>query len=154
MFCFFLKSTYVFLGCFVLSKGVSLTYIVRGRRCRPFDILRTSFSRHIMRVSALRYSSLVVQSTHHVGVGCSALSVMHSADRLACSLVSESPSWADARQKSNLSGVVRFSVTIQSTDWRALGYLNHHPGLSPDRRAICLVFCDFRYPISRQQLVP
>ena len=87
MFCFFLKSTYVFLGCFVLSKGVSLTYIVRGRRCRPFDILRTSFSRHIMRVSALRYSSLVVQSTHHVVIGCSALSVMRSAD-IVDSLVS------------------------------------------------------------------
>ena len=87
MFCFFLKSTYVFLGCFVLSKGVSLTYIVRGRRCRPFDILRTSFSRHIMRVSTVRYSSLVVQSTHHVVIGCSALSVMRSAD-IVDSLVS------------------------------------------------------------------
>ena len=36
------------------------------------------------------------------------------------SLVPESPSWADARQKGDLSGVLRFSVIIRST----------HPALS------------------------
>ena len=33
---------------------------------------------------------------------------------------------------SELSGVLRFSVFVQSTDRRALGYFRYHPGLAPD----------------------
>ena len=71
-------------------------------------------------------------------------------DRQTDSRVNELPSWVVARQKSNLSGVLWFSVSDQSTVWLDLGQMSHRPGLSPDRRAICLVFCGFRYPISRQ----
>ena len=58
-----------------------------SHRRRLFGNIRSAFSRHIMRVSTVRYSSLVVQSTHHVVIGCSALSVMRSAD-IVDSLVS------------------------------------------------------------------
>ena len=58
-----------------------------SHRRRLFGNIRSAFSRHIMRESTVRYSSLVVQSTHHVVIGCSALSVMRSAD-IVDSLVS------------------------------------------------------------------
>ena len=41
-------------------------------------------------------------------------------------------------------------VSVQSTDERTLGYSGHRPGLAPERKAFCLFFCVFRYPISRQ----
>ena len=50
----------------------------------------------------------------------------------------------------DLSGVLRFPLSNQSTDRLTLGYLSHRPGLSPDRKTICRVFRGFRYPISRQ----
>ena len=48
-------------------------------------------------------------------VWCFMLFGIQTVDRLTSSRVTESPSWADARQKGDLSGVVRFSVIIQST---------------------------------------
>ena len=60
------------------------------------------------------------------------------------------PSWADARQKHNLSGLLRFSVFVQSRDASALGFSGYCPGRTPDRCAFSLVFCGFRYPFSRE----
>lgn len=43
-----------------------------SRRCRLFGIFCSSFSRHIsLLLSAIRYLPLLVQPTHHSGVGCS-----------------------------------------------------------------------------------
>ena len=50
-------------------------------------------------------------------VWCFVVSGIQSVDRLTESRVSESSSWAVARQRSELSGVSRFPVSDQSTDW-------------------------------------
>ncbi len=74
----YLKSIYVVLGCFVLSMGVSPTYMPCGRRL--FGVLHFSFSRHTAPASTVRYPSLLVQSTHRAGVDCSVFSALRSAD--------------------------------------------------------------------------
>ena len=74
----------------------------------------------------------------------------HSVDRSACSRVFWTPPWANARQKSGLSGILWFSVFVQSTDERTLGYSECCPGPPPDRGTFCRVLCGFRYPFSRQ----
>ncbi len=63
------------------------------------------------------------------------------------------PSWAGARQKSVLSGVLWSPVSVQLTDQHSLGCSGYCPGLTPDRGTFCLLFFGFRYSFSRQMSV-
>ncbi|MFZ2453905.1 MAG: hypothetical protein WAW76_05655, partial [Trichococcus flocculiformis] len=61
-----------------------------------------------------------------------ALSVFIIAFRMADWVLFRLLSWAGARHIGELSGVLRFSVFVQSTDWCTLKYFRYHPRLAPD----------------------
>ena len=60
------------------------------------------------------------------------------------------PSWAFARQCCHSSAIRLTSFFVQSTDWDSPWRSGYYPGLTPDKRANCQVFCDFRCPFTRQ----
>ncbi|PTQ85904.1 hypothetical protein C8U37_1027 [Trichococcus patagoniensis] len=115
-----------------------------------FCAFRYSFSRQMRGLSSVRVTILGGRPTDERSVWCFALFGIRSVERCVDSRVFELPSWADARQKHDLSGLLRFSVFVQSRDASALGCTGYHPALAPDRRSICLVFCAFRYPFCRE----
>ena len=96
------------------------------------DIPSWAFARQCCHSSAIRLTSFFVQPMTPAFVGCSAFFTPHSVDRLGFSLAFRILSWAYARQKgellgfcdfrcpftrqiSILSGVMCFSVSVQST---------------------------------------
>ena len=118
--------------------------------CRLFGILRLSFCRQIGTLSGDPGTVLSVRPTDRRSVWCFAVFGIRSVDRSAFCLVFGLLSWAFARQKSVLSGFLRFSVSVQSTDWHFLGCSGYPPRRSPDRWAFCLVFGILRLSFSRQ----
>ncbi len=135
------------LGCSGYCPGRSPD---RRAFCRVFCGFRYPFSRQMGVLSGVSDTVLGVRPTEEHPVGYCAVFGICSVDRTAFSQVSGIPSWADARQRSLLSGISWFPVSIQSTDERTLWYSGYCPGRSPDRRAFCLVFCGFRFSFSRQ----
>ena len=105
-----------------------------------FGILRLSFSRQTDFLSGDSDTVLGVRPTDRFFVWFFAAFGIRSVDRSAFCLVFGLPSWAFARQIGVLSGVLRFSVFVQSTDQHSVWYSGYCPGHSPDRRAFCLVF--------------
>ena len=74
----FVQSTHhAGVGCSVSSALLSADI---SRRRRLFGIFRFSFSLHTATASAIRYLPLLVQPTHHSGIGCSVSSALRSAD--------------------------------------------------------------------------
>ena len=117
------------------------------------DIPSWAFARQCCHSSAIRLTSFFVQPMTPAFVGCSAFFTPHSVDRLGFSLAFRILSWAYARQKgelsgfcdfrcpftrqiSILSGVMCFSVSVQSTDAGTLGYTGYRPGRSPGNAVI------------------
>ena len=103
-----------------------------------------------MLLTVVRVTVLGGRPTKKHSVGCFALFGIRLIDRCVDSRVFWLPSWAFAQQRSVLSGVLRFSVSVQSTDAWTLGSSGYRPGQSPGKEAFCRVFCAFRYPFSRQ----
>ena len=125
------------LGCSGYRPGRSPD---RWAFCLMFGILRLSFSRHIGILSGIPDTVLGVRPTKERSVGCSTFFAFRSVDRSTFSRVFRMPSWAFARQMGFLSGVLRFSPFVQSTDRHFLGCSGCRPGRSPDKRAFCRLF--------------
>ena len=82
----FVQSTFFLLvDCSVFFTPLSVNTL-RGRRL--FSILHSAFSRHITRVSALRYLSLFVQPTYVF------LKLMHTKKAAASSIVGEAAAFS------------------------------------------------------------
>ena len=84
------------------------------------QIILYQVSRQLHEVSGIWDTVLSWRPTEGRPVWCFVLFGIRLVDSLSDSRVTESPSWADARQKSNLSGVLSFSVSIQSANTRAI----------------------------------
>ena len=106
-----------------------------------------------MLLTVVRVTVLGGRPTKKHSVGCFALFGIRLIDRCVDSRVFWLPSWAFAQQRSVLSGVLRFSVSVQSTDAWTLGSSGYRPGQSPGKEAFCRVFCGFRYPRSAERCV-
>ena len=118
------------LGCSGYRPGLSPD---RRAFCRVFCGFRYPFSRQIGVLSGVPDTILGGRPTDGLFVWCLTFFAFRSVDRCGRSRVFRVPSWADARQKSALSGILRFSVSVQSTDWRSLGCTGYRPGRMPDR---------------------
>lgn len=69
-----------------------------------------------MELSVVKEPVLGERPTEDQDVGCSAFFGIRSADRCVISRQFGKPFWANARQRSNLSVVLRFSVSVQPTE--------------------------------------
>ncbi|PTQ85918.1 hypothetical protein C8U37_10221 [Trichococcus patagoniensis] len=118
--------------------------------CLVFCGFRYSFCRQMHALSGVQVTVLGGCPTDGCFIWCFAVFGIRSVDSCGRSRVFRLPSWADARQMGVLSGVLRFSVFIQSTDACALGCSGYRPGRMPDRWVFCLVFGGFLYSFCRQ----
>ena len=107
----------------------------RGAFCRAFRGFPYPFSRQMSVLSGIPDTVLGVRPTEERSVWYFVVFGFHSVDRLVFSRVFRIPSWAYARLKSLLSGILQFPVFIQSTNRHSLECLRYHPGRSPDKRA-------------------
>ena len=135
------------IGCYGYRPGRTPD---RGAFCLVFGGFRYSFYRQIRAVSGVLDTVLGGRPTEERSVWCLVVFGIRSVDRCALHWVLRVPSWADARQRSVLSGVWRFSVFVLPTDPRCIGCYGYRPGRTPDRGAFCLVFGGFRYSFYRQ----
>jgi hypothetical protein len=114
----------------------------------------------------LRFS-VSVQSTDAWTLGCSSYRPRRSPDKEAFCRVFFGFRYSFSRQigllsgvlvtvlggrptKNILSGVLRFSVSVQPKGAWTLGCSSYRPGRSPDKEAFSRVFCGFRYSFCRQ----
>ncbi|PTQ85906.1 hypothetical protein C8U37_1029 [Trichococcus patagoniensis] len=135
------------LGCSGYRPGLTPD---KSAICLVFCAFRYSFSRELRPLSGVRDTVLGVRPTDVLFVWSFAVFGIRSVESCGHSRVFRLPSLADARQKRNLSVFLWFSVFVQSRDASALGCSGYRPWLTPDKSAICRVFCGFRYPFRRQ----
>ena len=99
------------------------SWAVARQRSVLSGVLRFSvsaFSRKMRGLSGVLVTVLGSRPTKKHSVGCFALFGIRSVDRCVDSRVFRLPSWTFARQRSVLSGVLRFSVSVQSTDQQSV----------------------------------
>ena len=101
--------------------------------CLVFGLLSWTFARQISVLSAVRHSSLFVQSTDRLSLGRSGCRPGRSPDRLAFCLVFDILRLSFSRQMGFLSGIPDTVLGVRPTDW-----------------PFCLVFGILRPSFSRQ----
>ena len=135
------------IGCYGYRPGRTPD---RGAFCLVFGGFRYSFCRQMRAASGVTGTVLGGRPTAEPFVWCLVVFGSRSTDRFALYPVFRIPSWADARQRSVLSGVWWFSVFVLPTDPRCIRCYGYRPGRTPDITVLRRLFGNLHSLFSRR----